>query len=234
MSTGQITTVSFFQFEGGAARWWAFGQMGRAPREIMQLPDVQFGKMLGSGAGQGFSYWPDWSVYALLMVWPDRTSADAFISESPFLQQYTTRAQRAYHLWLQPFKTHGAWEGQQPFQAVRAADPSLPVAILTRATIRARKLLRFWQFVPQASRSIQQVDPPPQFFKGVGEWPLIQQATFSMWNSLDHVKAYAYQQRAHAEVVKRTRKENWYSEELFARFHPIATQGDGSFLHRKT
>ena len=56
------------------------------------------------------------------------------------------------------------------------------------------------------------------WYKGVGEWPLVQQATFSLWNSLEEVKDFAYKSSHHAAIVKKTRKRNWYKEDLFARF----------------
>ena len=36
--------------------------------------------------------------------------------------------------------------------------------------------------------------------------------------SLDDMKAFAYSQKEHAEVIQKTRQRNWYSEELFTRF----------------
>ena len=60
---------------------------------------------------------------------------------------------------------------------------------------------------------------------GIGEAPFYRQATFSVWQSVDDVKAFAYQSREHAEVIKKTRNDNWYSEELFARFKPVASFG---------
>ena len=60
---------------------------------------------------------------------------------------------------------------------------------------------------------------------GIGEAPVYRQAIFSIWESLDDVKNFAYRSREHGEVIKKTRSENWYKEELFARFKPIATYG---------
>ena len=55
---------------------------------------------------------------------------------------------------------------------------------------------------------------------GVGEWPLIQQATISIWKTQAEMMDYAYKNQKHKEVVKLTRQLKWYKEELFARFVP--------------
>ena len=91
------------------------------------------------------------------------------------------------------------------------------IGITTRANLRPRRLLEFWRAVPAASKAIQNAKGV-LWYKGVGEWPLVQQATFSLWNSLEEVKDFAYKSSHHAAIVKKTRKRNWYKEDLFARF----------------
>ncbi|MAI28344.1 MAG: spheroidene monooxygenase, partial [Flavobacteriales bacterium] len=70
---------------------------------------------------------------------------------------------------------------------------------------------------PKASKAIQKAKGVI-WYKGIGEWPLIQQATFSIWKSLDDVKNFAYKNIDHSSIVKKTRKRNWYSEDMFTRF----------------
>jgi hypothetical protein len=60
---------------------------------------------------------------------------------------------------------------------------------------------------------------------GVGEWPLIQQATLSIWKTQAEMIDYAYKMKKHKEVVRLTRKLKWYKEELFARFIPYQFVG---------
>jgi len=50
------------------------------------------------------------------------------------------------------------------------------------------------------------------------------QATFSVWADAEAVRAFA-RAPAHADVVRRTRREGWYGEELFARFTPFGASG---------
>ncbi len=55
--------------------------------------------------------------------------------------------------------------------------------------------------------------------------PWLRQATLSVWRSGAAMRGWAYRTPEHAEVVRRTRAEGWYSEELFARFRLLGTRG---------
>jgi len=81
-------------------------------------------------------------------------------------------------------------------------------------------MFEFWKSVPNASRAIKNAKGV-EWFKGIGEWPFIQQATFSVWDNLESVKNFAYNSGPHAEIIKKTRKRKWYKEDLFARFEII-------------
>jgi hypothetical protein len=67
--------------------------------------------------------------------------------------------------------------------------------------------------------------PGRQFSIGIGEWPLVQQATFSIWDSYKHMAEYAYKNPMHKKVIRLTREKGWYKEELFARFAPLKVAG---------
>jgi hypothetical protein len=115
-------------------------------------------------------------------------------------------------------QSHGLWGKTNPFEpSKRSLAPDEKIGIITRATLRPSRLLEFWRAVPKASKAIQQAKGV-LWYKGIGEWPLVQQATFSLWNSLEDVKDFAYKSTHHAAIVKKTRKRNWYKEDLFARF----------------
>jgi hypothetical protein len=65
---------------------------------------------------------------------------------------------------------------------------------------------------------------------GIGEAPVGLQGTFSVWESDDALRRFAYGRPAHVDVVRRTAEQRWYAEELFARFR--VTEAEGTHLGR--
>lgn len=224
--TAQIVTFSFFRYTGTTHQYWAFKQMGLAPPQLSKIPGLSFSKMLGSGGGNGFSIWPNFGVYGLLGVWEDEAKAADFFTQHPLFQNFRQRASEHFTVYLKTSKVHGAWDGGTPFAENTPFQPDAPLAVLTRATIRTTHLWRFWSFVPQVSKAMWREHQEGLLFSvGIGELPLVQQATFSLWKNSALMQAYAYKGKLHSEVVKKTRELGWYKEELFARFHPYRAEG---------
>lgn len=220
-----VTTITFFRYSSWRNRWWGFKQMGLAGDLLEQVEGLHFHKMLGSGAGNGFSIWPNFGVYGLLAVWKDEGAARRFFRDHGFFKACLNRCEGWWTVYMDAAKAHGAWEGDMPFPITADYDPDRPVAVITRATIYPHHLWRFWRFVPSVSRSVEDKDGL-LFSVGIGEVPLIQQATFSLWQNSELMTAYAYRSQYHKEVVRRTRELGWYQEELFCRFHPYRSEGD--------
>lgn len=220
-----ITTISFFRYNTLPTRWYGFRQMGLAGPQLGAVEGLRFSKMLGSGAGNGFSIWPDFGAYGLLAVWENETSARRFFGEHPLFQEFREQCAGWWTTYMRAAKAHGEWDGQQPFPLTEAYDEQRLLAVITRATIHTRHLWRFWRFVPSVSRSMD--DKAGRIFSiGIGELPLVQQATFSLWENSRAMMAYAYRSKEHKEVIRRTRQLGWYREELFARFHPYRSEGE--------
>jgi hypothetical protein len=221
-----IITITFFRFRGSRRQWWGFKQMGLAPRALQGEAGLQFVKMLGSGGGNGFSIWPNFGVYGLLGVWDNEDAARQFFAASPLYAEFVTQSAEQWTLFLQNAQAHGRWDGREPFAPQVPLREDLPICVLTRATIRWNKLWHFWRFVPGVSKAMWREHHEGLHFSiGIGELPLVQQATFSLWSNRAAMQAYAYRGQHHQAVMRKTRELDWYSEELFARFHPFDSQG---------
>ena len=61
---------------------------------------------------------------------------------------------------------------------------------------------------------------------GIGEVPLLRQATLSIWESTEDMQAYAYGQPDHISAMKAAREGNWFGEELFIRFRVTGHLGN--------
>jgi heme-degrading monooxygenase HmoA len=119
---------------------------------------------------------------------------------------------------LNPIEGHGTWDGKKCFGNLpKQTDYAGKIAVLTRATIRLSRLTNFWQHVNPVAEKMATSEG---FIKsvGIGEIPWIKQATFSIWESKEQMKNFAYKMKEHAVVVKKTHQEKWYSEEMFVRF----------------
>lgn len=225
MSANQMISISFFKFNGPQNRWFGFRQMGLSPEILAHIQGLKFAKMLGSGSGNGFSIWPNFGVYGLLGVWESEADARRFLDQHQMMQAFRDKASSVWTVFMRTAHSHGVWDGETPFENTVQYDPESVVGVITRATIYPNKLWQFWRFVPPVSRSMSEHKEGMLFSVGIGELPLIQQATFSLWENSTLMKKFAYQSSQHKRVVKRTREMNWYKEELFARFHPYASFG---------
>lgn len=220
----QITTSTFFKLEKFSNKWWAFKQMQLGHSYLKRTPGLTFYKLLGSGAENGFSIVPNFGTYVLVCVWSSENHATAFFEENTFFKAYQKRSVEQLTIYLHSAEAHGLWNGLQPFVKNAEISEDKPLVVLTRARIRFKKLWSFWRRVGSVSQSLENYDGLVLSI-GVGEWPLIQQATISIWKTSKDMLDYAYKNPKHREVVQLTRKLNWYKEEMFARFVPYKFEG---------
>jgi len=219
-----ITTLTLIKYKGLAQKFWALQMMQNAKPYLKDVEGLQFFKLLGSGK-DGFKPQPDWSVYALLQVWDKEEDAETFFEDSKLITKYKEYSSELCFLYMKPIAAHGYWSKKKPFNPNKNNHTEdAPVAIITRASIKTKELRRFWKYVPNTQKAIENAKGL-MYTKGFGEFPIWEMATFSMWENLDYAKAYAYNNKAHAKAIKMTRQYNWYKEELFSRFQVYNIDG---------
>ena len=213
----QAVYLHFFSYS--KHRFWAFTQMQRAHTGLQQCKGLQFYKMLGTGAGAGFSLRPDFSTYALLTVWDNEQRKEKAFDKAAVLQAFLIDLQNSGSIRYVPYTptASGVVSRHLRYKNLWGINPLGS----SRATLNPFRLIDFWHHVPQASRAIKQAKGVG-FFKGIGEWPFVQQATFSIWESAEAIRTFAYESQAHASIVKKTRERKWYKEDMFNRFEIIS------------
>lgn len=211
----QIVTLSLFRFDRSRDRLWAFAMMGFARLLLPRTPDIGFWKLCGSGTDEGFTPIPNFGVYAILATWPDHAIARTRIATAPVYQRYRYRAAEDWTVFLQPTAVKGAWSGATPFTVSRTVGTG-PLAALTRATVKPSVAAKFWKRVPDISSVIGQ-DKNVAFKIGIGEVPLLHQVTFSIWPDAARMANFA-RTGHHADAIRAVRDNDWFREELYARF----------------
>jgi heme-degrading monooxygenase HmoA len=86
-----------------------------------------------------------------------------------------------------------------------------------------RKASAFWNHAPPSQNAIEGVQGV-QLAVGLGEAPFLRQATFTVWDSVAAMDAYA-RTGPHLEAIKAAAQNQYFSESMFARFVPISIEG---------
>lgn len=229
----QVVSISFYRFSSRRTRLWALTMMAGARLAMARVPDIGFWKLCGSGGGVGFTPRINIDVFAILATWPDEATARKRTLNTAIFNRYAARACETWTIYLQTDSVRGEWAGKSPF-VVSNTGKLGPVGVLTRATIKPSILRQFWARVPDISERIG--DDPNVLFKiGIGESPLFQQITFSLWPDAAAVVNFAHTGH-HAEAIKSVRAERWFREELYARFTLLSDHGswaDAPYLQQR-
>lgn len=202
--------------------WAGFLSMALFRLPLWLSRNIQFYKLMGCGRNGTFDKTPDWRQWALLTI---SNTADA--GDRPSFIKYWWKFFRVeiWELQLEPIEGHGTWDGKAVFGTLpKQSSYEGPIGILTRATIRPSQLGRFWSHVDAIAQQMANADGFVTSV-GIGEVPWIKQATFSIWESKENMRQFAYKMKEHAEVVKKTHQEKWYSEDMFVRFKPLKSTG---------
>lgn len=205
-----------------AHRLWGWARFPTAHALLRDTPGLRFLKVLGSGRGGGFGVAPSGSIQGLFALFDHVDAASAFVGPGGGFEPWRQRAREAFTVRLRAYSVRGSWSGVVPeISARRPADG--PIAALTRASIRPMRARRFWAMEPPAERALESTTGC-LIAAGVGEAPLLRQATFSIWDSLASMDAYA-RTGAHLAAIRASAAGGFFSESMFVRFVPEVAQG---------
>lgn len=176
---------------------------------------------MGSGKNGTFDIHPDLNQWALLFTAKDTdTPAPKF-----FYAYWKFFNCDIREFLLEPMEGHGLWDRKKVFgELCRQSNEDTPIAVLTRATIKLNRLKSFWKNVDNVAGEMSSVQGLVISY-GIGELPWIKQATFSVWQNKRAMKDFAYNRNEHTEVIRKTRSEQWYKEEMFVRFRILSVKG---------
>lgn len=205
-----------------SSRLWGWSRfvVGRFP--LRQVPGIRFAKVLGSGADGGFGVKPSPSIQGMFCVFDDAASADAFTGPDGMVAEWRRRARECLSVKLRAYSSRGSWAGMR-FAVTAAAPAGGPIASLTRASIRPTRAGAFWRMQPAAERALAGAQGC-LIAAGVGEAPLLRQATFSVWDEAASMDRYA-RSGAHQEAILAAGRGGFFSESMFVRFVPYDASG---------
>jgi hypothetical protein len=199
-------------------------------RALARVDGLTLWRLGGTGAGSSTANSRDLRRRAVFALWRDEAALETFLSHDLLAQRWQ-RADECWHVRLLGAGGHGHWHGvdvptvlgtgQFDTGQFKAAGP---VAIITRANVHLRQWRAFSAARPAVDRELHNAAGLIDVV-GFGEAPIGRQATFSLWSSIEAARVFAYAQPRHRDVIERTHNEQWYGEEMFARFVPYASSG---------
>lgn len=199
-------------------------RMALQRRSVHSMPGVRFAKLLGTGSAATFTPRDaDARHWGVLACWADRDGPDR-LAASPVATAWDRTAEESATWVMRPLSSTGRWAGREPFGTPTPTRWDGPVAALTRGRIKPRMWRTFYSAVPPVALDVRE-GGGLTFALGIGEAPIGLQGTFSTWTDRAALNDFAYRRNPHRAVVDQTRRLDWYSEELFARFALLRADG---------
>tara|TARA_B100000575_G_scaffold57829_1_gene43641 strand:+ start:139 stop:753 length:615 start_codon:yes stop_codon:yes gene_type:complete len=189
-------------------------------KQLINHNGLKFLKLLGTGSRDGFSFIPDFSNYILISTWDDDSNRENFLNKNKIINEMINNSSKRVEIKIDPYSSKGSWNGVDPFKS-NSYYKNGKMAVITRARVKFKKLLNFLISTSVAAKSIKTYKGA-DYYKGIGELPIIEQATLSIWENEGKMKSYAYSNENHLKIISKARKDKWYSEELFVRSNVVS------------
>jgi spheroidene monooxygenase len=217
----QLACFTFFRYEGKNKKW-GLGQMFKSRPVLDNWENLKFYKLVGLGGGHGYSLKTKFDSYGIFTVWDDPKHADDFFNSSIF-REYIDKSIEHFTIVMRPVTSRGSWSGFRDWKLTKLDPNNQLICVLTRATLKMRFIYPFFSMIARVMKDHVNF-PGLLFSRGFSEIPLREQATFSVWENIEHMKKFAYSS-FHAMAIKITRKKKGFKEDMYTRFQPIATIG---------
>lgn len=221
-SAAALPTVALLLLVRLRSGAWGLSRLVRGERAFGTVPGLHFARVLGSGRDGGFGLAPGLDHQGLMCFFDDEDSARTFARDAPVMRAYRDHAHESLSALLRATSCRGSWSGAS-LAVTAAAQDDKPMAALTRASIRLRHAAAFWRHAPATHEGIARAEGC-RLAVGLGEAPLLRQATFSLWDHSAAMDTYA-RSGAHLAAIKGAHKQGWFSESMFVRFAPIEISG---------
>jgi heme-degrading monooxygenase HmoA len=205
-----------------AAVPWGWSRLALGTRSLRGTPGLRLAHVLGSGHQGGFGLRPSFNRQGLITFFDTANHAAQFLYANEVPEAWRDRAQESMSLLLRATASRGAWGGVA-LVGTGEARRRITVASLTRASIRASRAHEFWRHAGASQAAVAQA-PGCRLAVGLGEAPLLRQATFSVWDNEAALEAYAHS-GAHRGAAQGAWQREWFSESMFARFEVMAATG---------
>lgn len=184
---------------------------------------LEFWRVLGTGKGDDTSPSADLSRTALFLMWRNEDALQNFLREHSVARQMN-ETEEHWHVRLRSVGGMGSWKGRTIPELLDRGSDDGRIAIITRAHVHTKSWRTFGKAGVPVDQSLKGANGLLRVV-GIGEAPVGTLGTFSLWQSTEHMKQWAYGSPQHQEVMRRTRDEGWYGEEMFARFEPYDSIG---------
>ncbi|MEP1126558.1 MAG: spheroidene monooxygenase [Ilumatobacter sp.] len=202
---------------------FVLARLGLDRARLDRVDGLAFWRLLGTGRGNDTGPGADLSRSAVFAVWNEESDLDDFLGTHPIARRWDHAAE-SWHVRLRSLGGHGRWRGVDPLDGIEKGERGGPVAIITRADVRRSAGRAFGHAAREVDAELHTAAGLIDVV-GIGEAPIGRLATFSLWESMDAAKAFAYAMPRHQQVIDQTRAGSWYSEEMFARFEPYGSIG---------
>jgi hypothetical protein len=191
--------------------------------KFAKVPGARYAEItVAAPLGDGLLPKPQLGHVGLIAMWDSDSALDGFLGSHPL-------AARLAHGWrvrLQPTRIVGAWSPLSGLlEREEAMDDEEPAAVLTIGRLRLSQTVRFLR-ASAAAEALAVRNPSVLASTGLAKPPALV-ATFSLWQSVAAMRAYAMGENhpAHLAAIQAHAAKPFHHESAFVRFRPYAAEG---------